>query len=95
MRRFFEAIGAVLIVLPGLLIALAGIGLMVWGWTMFFWPPNGRVYEASTGSATLILGALIALLGVIVALVPAASRVRKRIAREHEEAPETGALPGL
>jgi hypothetical protein len=95
MRRFFEAVGAVLIVVPGLLITLAGIALMVWGWTMFFWPPNGRLYEASTGSATMILGALIGLVGIIAALVPAASRVRKRVAREHEEAPETGALPGL
>ena len=95
MRRFFTAIGRVLVVLPGLLVCAFGIGLMMWGWIIFFFPPNGRVYEASTGSATLILGALIAFLGVILALLPPAFRVRKRAAQEHEDAPEAGAMPDL
>jgi predicted phage tail protein len=95
MRRLMGAIGAFLIVLPGLFITVLGIALMVWGWLTFFFPPNGRVYEASTGSATMILGAVVAFVGVILALLPAAARVRKRVAREHEEAPEAGALPEL
>ena len=95
MRRLMGAIGALLISLPGLLIMVIGLGLMVWGWLAFFFPPNGRVYEASTGSATLVLGAVVAFVGVILALVPAASRVRKRIAQEHQDAPEAGALPDL
>ena len=95
MRRVMGAIGAFFIVLPGIVVTLFGIGLMVWGWLMFFFPPNGRVYEASTGSATLVLGAVIAFVGVIIALVPASVRVRKRIARESQDAPEAGALPDL
>ena len=95
MRRLMGAIGAFLVVVPGLLITVFGIGLMAWGWLTFFFPPNGRVYEASTGSATLVLGAVVAFVGVILALVPAASRVRRRIAREHADAPEAGALPDL
>ena len=95
MRRMMSALGTLLISLPGLIILLVGVGLMVWGWLTYFFPPNGRVYEASTGSATLILGAVVAFLGVIFALLPFAFKVRKRVAEEHEEAPEAGALPGV
>ena len=95
MRRLMSALGTLLISLPGLLVLFAGIALMVWGWLTYFFPPSGRVYEASTGSATLILGAVVAFVGLILALLPYAFKVRKRAAEEHEESPEAGALPGV